>query len=188
MLMIKMSSFSSERSELKYSLNLTSRTLNSYIRARRMWGSKHLTCRIKIWWYLSYEGLPCLCAQLWLYLHFIAYFCISNSSSWGEFSSYFIKPICSYCSWLWDLAGRLEMGTFNSLFTMSQWHTHINTHRVGYSAPRVWVWQCVCPGIVFLSVFFNLDPLVRIQSIFSLYLVTNEAPILSSKRKKCFQV
>ncbi len=56
-----------------------------------------------------------LCASQprpWLYLHFIAHFCISDSSSRGEFSSYFIKPICSYCSWLRNLAGRLETGTF----------------------------------------------------------------------------
>lgn len=54
----------------------------------------------------------CFAAQPWLYLHFIAHFCISDSSGRGEFSSYFIKPICSYRSWLRNLAGRLEMGTF----------------------------------------------------------------------------
>lgn len=40
------------------------------------------------------------------------FFCISDSSGRGEFSSYFIKPICSYRSWLRNLAGRLGMGTF----------------------------------------------------------------------------
>lgn len=35
-------------------------------------------------------------------LHFVAHFCISASR---EFSSSFIKPICSYCGWLRKLGG-----------------------------------------------------------------------------------
>lgn len=84
------------------------------------------------WCRRSAASSSCVAAQLCLYLHFIAYFCISDSRGRGEFSSYFIKPIRSHWSWLRNLAGRLEMGTFNSLFTMSKWHkhTHTHTHRV----------------------------------------------------------
>lgn len=79
-------------------------------------------CAMYVWSYLlprmenpSVADLQSLCALLGaaaMYLHFIAHFCISDSSGRGEFSSYFIKPICSYRSWLRNLAGRLATGTF----------------------------------------------------------------------------
>lgn len=96
------------------SLAENSSWMKSYCFSRTPCTSHRISCLI---WRTPVSWVCCVSVCFaapgpWLYLHFIAHFCISDGSGRGEFSSYFIKPICSYRSWLRNLAGRLEMGTF----------------------------------------------------------------------------